>query len=80
IIRNCVSFVVDEVLAAGASCSTEVEKSVSVGSTGLGAAAARTIETRLGGGFCMSPELIVPGVNSSKSMRIVSIIYRVRPL
>ncbi|GKD79368.1 hypothetical protein Tco_1341989 [Tanacetum coccineum] len=35
---DCVSYDVDEVLAAGASCSMEIDKGVPIGSTGFGAA------------------------------------------
>ncbi|GKF21248.1 hypothetical protein Tco_0069886, partial [Tanacetum coccineum] len=51
IIIDCGSYIVDEVLAAGASCSMEVDKGVPIGSAGLGAAAARTRETTLSGGL-----------------------------
>ncbi|GJT51115.1 hypothetical protein Tco_0977272 [Tanacetum coccineum] len=55
--RDYVSYVVDEVLAAGASCSMEVDKGELVGSAGLGAVAAGTRETTLGGGLKYSSNI-----------------------
>ncbi|GKE45291.1 hypothetical protein Tco_1472575 [Tanacetum coccineum] len=45
--RECVSCIVDEVLAAGASCSMEVDKGVPIGLACLGAAAIGAGETTL---------------------------------
>nr|GEY03975.1 hypothetical protein [Tanacetum cinerariifolium] len=48
---DCVSFIVDEVLADGAACSMEVDKGEPVRSAGLGAVATGTGEITLGGGL-----------------------------
>ncbi|GKE35527.1 hypothetical protein Tco_1454849 [Tanacetum coccineum] len=56
-IRDYFSCVVDEVLVAGATCSTEVDQGVPVRSTGLRAASTGTGETIHGGGLKYSSNI-----------------------